>query len=232
MKVIVSGCSHSVNDYEAINGNGYFDLFAKETNLDLVNLSEKGISNERILEKIFQNIYTNNDIDTIIVQFTYLHRLSLYYKSLGDYLHFQPSKTFDDFEIESFWTKKQLIKKFTNEDAKFYNFDKNEIVNTLSDFYQYYLVYGFDNNYEINKINLQLKILTDICNLKGIKLICLWYDETNIDNELFVKIDSYTSLHQWQIDNKLFIANKNFHLKKEGHLRLYTEILNKWKNLK
>ena len=232
MKVIVSGCSHSVNDYEAINGNGYFDLFAKETNLDLVNLSEKGISNERILEKIYQNIYTNNDIDTIIVQFTYLHRLSLYYKSLGDYLHFQPSKTFDDFEIESFWTKKQLIKKFTNEDAKFYNFDKNEIVNTLSDFYQYYLVYGFDNNYEINKINLQLKILTDICNLKGIKLICLWYDETNIDNELFVKIDSYTSLHQWQIDNKLFIANKNFHLKKEGHLRLYTEILNKWKNLK
>ena len=25
MKVIVSGCSHSVRDYEAINGNGYFD---------------------------------------------------------------------------------------------------------------------------------------------------------------------------------------------------------------
>jgi len=231
MKVIVSGCSHSVRDYEAINGNGYFDLFAKETNLEIINLSEKGISNERILEKIFQSLYTINDIDTIIVQFTYLHRLSLKYKITGDYLHFQPSKTFDDFEIESFWTKKQLLKKFTDEDAKFYHFDKDDIVKTLSDFYQYYLVYGFDEKYEISKINLQLQILQDICKLKGIKLVCLWYDENNIDNELFLKIDNYTSLHKWQIDNNLFIANKNFHLKKEGHIILANQIINKWKKL-
>lgn len=231
MKVVVSGCSHSVNDYEAINGNGYFDLFAKGTNLDLVNLSEKGISNDRILEKVFEVIYNTKDINTIIVQFTYLHRLSLKYKITGDYLHFQPSKTFDDFEIESSWTKKQLLKKFTDEDAKFYHFDKNDIVKTLSDFYQYYLVYGFDSIEQINKIKLQLQILQDLCKLKGIKLICLWYDETPIDNDLFIKIDNYTSLHKWQIDSNLFIANKNFHLKKEGHMILADEIINKWKKL-
>lgn len=231
MNLIISGCSHSVNDYEAINGNGYFDIVAKDTGLNLINLSQKGISNERILEKVFETIYSTKDIDTIIIQFTYLHRISLYYKILKEYLHFQPSKTFDDFEIESFWTKKQLLKNFKDEDAKFYNFDKEDIVKTLSDFYQYYLVYGFDSLHEINKINLQLQILKDICNTKGIKLICLWYDEVEINNNLFVDVDNYISLHKWQIDNKLFIANKNFHLKKEGHLLLAKHIIDKWKKL-
>ena len=39
MKVLISGCSHSVRDYEAINGNGYFDLFANHIGLEPIVLA-------------------------------------------------------------------------------------------------------------------------------------------------------------------------------------------------
>lgn len=232
MKVLISGCSHSVRDYEAINGNGYFDLFANHSGLELQLLAEKGISNENILERIYNVIYTQSDIDTIIVQFTYLHRMSFWFNVVKDYIHFQPSLAFNSFEIESWWTEKQLKKKFNNiEDAKYYSFDKDVITKALTDFYQYYLVYGFDEEKEKQKIQIQLKILKDICKQKRIKLITLWFDETELEDETIVKVDGYTSIHKWQIDNKLFIGNKQFHLNKQGHLQLEKQILNKWQSI-
>ena len=231
MKVLVSGCSHSVRDYEAINGNGYFDLFAKHSGLELQLLAEKGISNENILDRIYEVIYTQSDIDTIIVQFTYLHRMSFWFKAVKDYIHFQPSLAYESFEIESWWTEQQLLKKFNDDDKRYYEFDKNDIVKTLSDFYQYYLVYGFDEEKEKQRIKIQLNILKDICKQKGIKLITLWFDENELEDETIVKVDDYISLHKWQIDNQLYIGNKKFHLNTLGHIQLEKEILNKWQSI-
>ena len=233
MKVLISGCSHSVRDYDAIDGNSYFDLFANKVELTPLIVSEKGISNQNILDRIYDTIYTHNDIDTIIVQFTYLHRLSFWFKVVKDYIHFQPSLAYQSFEIESWWTEKQLYKKFNNEsDKQYYEFDKNDIVKTLSDFYQYYLVYGFDEEKEKARIKIQLNVLKDICKQRGIKLITLWFDENEVEDETIVKVDNYTSLHKWQIEKELYIGNKKFHLNKEGHKRLANEIINKWNILK
>lgn len=232
MKVLISGCSHSVRDYEATNGNGYFDLFAKHSGLEPIVVAEKGISNQNILDRVYDAIYTHNDIDTIIVQFTYLYRMSIWFKAVNDYIHFQPSLTHQSFEIESWWTEQQLLKKFIGEnDKRYYEFDKNDIVKTLSDFYQYYLVYGFDEEKEKQRIQIQLNILKDICKQKGIKLITLWFDENEIEDETIVKVGDYISLHKWQIDNELYIGNKKFHLNTAGHIQLENELLNKWQSI-
>ena len=233
MKVLISGCSHSVRDYDAIDGNSYFDLFANKVELTPLLVSEKGISNQNILDRIYESIYTYNDIDTIIIQFSYLHRMSFWFKAVKDYIHFQPSLAYQSFEIESWWTEQQLLKKFNNgDDKKYYDFDKNDIVKTLSDFYQYYLVYGFDEEKEKQRIQIQLNILKDICKQKGIKLITLWFDENELEDETIVKIDNYISLHKWQIDKELYIGNKKFHLNKQGHKQLAEKIINKWKAIK
>lgn len=231
MKVLISGCSHSVRDYEAINGNAYFDLFANEVGLETMVVAEKGISNQNILDRVYETIYTQSDIDTIIIQFTYLYRMSFWFKAVNDYIHFQPSLTSQSFEIETYWTEKQLLKKFKDEDSKFYNFDKNDIVKTLSDFYQYYLVYGFDEVKEKQKIEIQLNVLKDICKSKGIKLITLWFDENELEDDTIVKVEDYISLHKWQIENQLYIGDKRFHLNIEGHLKLKNEILKKWQSI-
>lgn len=233
MKVLISGCSHSVRDYDAIDGNSYFDLFANKVELTPLIVSEKGISNQNILDRIYDTIYTHNDIDTIIVQFTYLHRLSFWFKVVKDYIHFQPSLAYQSFEIESWWTEQQLLKKFNNgDDKKYYDFDKNDIVKTLSDFYQYYLVYGFDEEKEKQRIQIQLNVLKDVCKERGIKLITLWFDENELEDETILKIDNYISLHKWQIDKNLYIGNKKFHLNKEGHKKLANEIIKKWNIIK
>lgn len=233
MKVLISGCSHSVRDYDAIDGDGYFDLFAKNVGLTPIIVSEKGISNQNILDRVYEVIYTQNDIDTIIIQFTYLHRLSFWFKAVNDYIHFQPSLTYQSFEIESWWTEKQLLKKFNNEvDKQYYEFDKDSIVKTLSDFYQYYLVYGFDEEKEKQRIKIQLNVLKDICKQKGIKLITLWFDENELEDETIVKVDKYISLHKWQIDKKFYIGNKKFHFNKVGHKKLADEIIKQWNILK
>ena len=232
MKVLISGCSHSVRDYEAINGNGYFDLFAKHSGLEPIVVAEKGISNQNILDRVYEAIYTHNDIDTIIVQFTYLCRMSIWFKAVKDYIHFQPSLTHQSFEIESRWTEQQLLKKFTDEnDKRYYEFDKNDIVKTLSDFYQYYLVYGFDEDKEKQHIRIQLNVLKDICKQKGIKLITLWFDENELEDETIVKVGNYISLHKWQIDKELYIGNKKFHLNTAGHIQLENELLKKWQSI-
>jgi hypothetical protein len=191
-------------------------------------VAEKGISNENILDRVYETIYTQSDIDTIIIQFTYLYRMSFWFKAVNDYIHFQPSLTIQSFEIETYWTEKQLLKKFKDEDSKFYNFDKNDIVKTLSDFYQYYLVYGFDEEKEKQRIRTQLNILKDICKQKGIKLITLWFDENELEDETIVKVGDYISLHKWQIDKELYIGNKKFHLNTAGHIQLENELLKKW----
>ena len=233
MKVLVSGCSHSIRDYDAVDGDGYFDIFGNNVGLELQLLAEKGISNQNILDRIYESIYTYNDIDTIIIQFSYLHRMSFWFKAVKDYIHFQPSLTYQSFEIESWWTEQQLLKKFNNgDDKKYYDFDKNDIVKTLSDFYQYYLVYGFDEEKEKQRIQIQLNILKDICKQKGIKLITLWFDENELEDETIVKIYNYISLHKWQIDKELYIGNKKFHLNKQGHKQLAEKIINKWKAIK
>lgn len=231
MKVIISGCSHSVRDYEAINGNAYFDLFAKHSGLEPIVVAEKGISNQNILDRVYEAIYTHNDIDTIIVQFTYLYRMSIWFKAVNDYIHFQPSLAYQSFEIESWWTEQQLLKKFNGDNKRYYEFDKNDIVKTLSDFYQYYLVYGFDEEKEKQRIRTQLNILKDICKQKGIKLITLWFDENELEDETIVKVSDYISLHKWQIDKELYIGNKKFHLNTAGHIQLENELLKKWQSI-
>ena len=232
MKVLISGCSHSVRDYEAINGNGYFDLFAKHSGLEPIVVAEKGISNQNILDRVYEAIYTHNDIDTIIVQFTYLYRMSIWFKAVNDYIHFQPSLAYQSFEIESWWTEQQLLKKFNvSDDKRYYEFDKNDIVKTLSDFYQYYLVYGFDEEKEKQHIRIQLNVLKDICKQKGIKLITLWFDENELEDETIVKVGNYISLHTWQIDKELYIGNKKFHLNTAGHIQLENELLKKWQSI-
>jgi hypothetical protein len=73
-----------------------------------------------------------------------------------------------------------------------------------------------------------LNILKDICKQRGIKLITLWFDENELEDETIVKVGDYISLHKWQIDKELYIGNKKFHLNTAGHIQLENEILKKW----
>lgn len=177
-EIIFFGCSHSYYNWnEIINIPEYSHI----------NLAESGSSNELILNKIKNWLIENKENyenKILVIQFSYLNRKSIF---------------FDINETEY---------KLNGINAIFSNYtelsDENKKI--ISKYYEDWISYFFNLNYEFKKLLVEIEILKKLFDLIGIKYVWYLFDGVNL-NEL------------GGIDKKLQNTKLDFNLEKFNFIK-------------
>jgi hypothetical protein len=177
-EIVFFGCSHSYYNWnEIINIPEYSHI----------NLAESGSSNELILNKIKNWLIENKENyenKILVIQFSYLNRKNIF---------------FDINETEY---------KLHGINAIFSNYtelsDENKKI--ISKYYEDWINYFFNLNYEFKKLLVEIEILKKLFDLIGIKYVWYLFDGVNL-NEL------------GGIDKKLENTKLDFNLEKFNFIK-------------
>lgn len=241
--IVLSGCSYSCvhTDKEAPLGywpvknrsdNFAYPNFLRDLlNYNLIDISESGQSNSKILKDIYENILDTPSL--YIVQLTHLHRTGFYCDSINSWIDFQPNSSTlqptisNDLVSWSFNLESSRIE-IVNHDDKPSNFDY--IIKKLQTTYETQLMLCYNELAEFNYLMYQCDMLKS--HIKSInsnnKVLFLYWpllsDEllNKFDSSNFLNIDGMYSIQEWSVKHNFL--GRDAHLNPNGHRSLSNHI--------
>jgi len=243
--IVLSGCSYSCvhTDTEAPLGYwpvnhrrdnfAYPNFLATSLNYNLVDISQSGQSNRKILKDVYEN--TSSEPTIYIVQLTHLHRTGFYCDSINSWIDFQPHSStqqptiLNDLVSWSFNLESSRIEIF-NHTHKSNDFDS--IIQKLQKAYETQLMLSYSELEEFKYLMYQCDMLKS--HIKSInsnnKILFLYWpllsDEllNEFDSSNFLNIDGMYSIQEWSVKNNLL--GMDAHLNPTGHRSLANYIYN------
>jgi hypothetical protein len=182
--LLVSGCSMT-HGSETFNNfyhpenikNSYSQHLANKLNVRLKNLAIPRASNEYIFHSILKELYTTDNIHSIIVCWTTLGRLC--WKCNGRYYFFGSQSVSSMEDILAFSTEQELMHQEFDNDV-WITSDSQDMINHLKSVYKFFITDHFDEQEEELKLKDYQRTLDDICQLRNIKLTQLTWDDLDV----------------------------------------------------
>lgn len=240
--IILSGCSYSCVHTDKSAPKGYWPAKTRSENIsypnflrdslnyNLVDISQSGQSNPKILKDIYENI--SNEPSLYIVQLTHLHRTGYFCDSLNSWVDLQPySATMQPTIINesvswSFNLESTLIEVRNDNSHGLTAIQYHAIIKKLRSSYETNLMLSFNELEEFKYLMFQCDILKS--HIKSInpnnKLLFLYWP--TLSNEMigefdlsnFLNIAGSYSIQEWSVKNDLL--GMDAHLNPAGHRQL------------
>lgn len=198
----------TTSDYNIPSPKHFVNICADKIGYDYINYSERGISNEMILNKLLKNInrYKKNDI--IFINFSYLVRGCFY------------------CEIDKCVKSTNTLYDETHHKEQFYNTNSQKVLDLVN----YYLNETEDYN---RRIFLLFNTVLNELIIKGIKIYYLHIDNLNLTNNLLNvgnNIIFDNGFYSWLFDNGLVNGGEG-HYTTNVQEYISSQILNRTNNL-
>lgn len=208
--IIVSGCSYSnVNKYSSI---------LEQKNLSVVNLAFNGQSNEIIMKKIYDYIKKYNSKNSLFIcQLTYLHRIGFYHEVEKKWLDYQP-RSFNNMPYLD--ENGEVMFEFNKKDTHFNKSSLNLYLDDLQKFYQTYLEYIFDEEYEFSHLMYKVDLLKSFVKETGNDILFIYWPnikKNQIDDcksRDFFHFNNEYSMLKWTTEKEIVMGDS--HLSKDG----------------
>lgn len=208
MKLLVSGCSvtHGAELYNGFMSpenvkQSFSAHLSQRLNLELRNVALSGGSNEYIFHSILSELDKHNDVDTVLAVWTSVNRI--YWKTGKRHYFFIPSWASSMIDLENFEMHDTMV------DGALITGDSDQIVETMSTAYKFFITNHFDSVEMNKKLNHYKMCLSKICQDRNIR-----YCETDIselqENTLWKKGSNVHPTHREHIEIADFLYNKFF----------------------
>jgi hypothetical protein len=237
--IVISGCSYSCVHTDKTAPLGYWPAKHRSENISypnflrdilnykLVDVSQSGQSNPKILKDIYENI--SDEPSLYIVQLTHLHRTGYFCDSLNSWVDLQPySATMQPTIINelvswSFNLDSASIEIRNNNGTNLTSSEYHSIIKNLRTSYETNLMLSFNELEEFKYLLFQCDILKS--HIKSINsnnkvLFLYWPILSNemiaeFDLSNFLNIDGLYSIQEWSVKNDLL--GMDAHLNPTGH---------------
>jgi len=237
--IVISGCSYSCVHTDKTAPLGYWPVDHRSENLsypnflrdsmnyNLIDVSQSGQSNPKILKDIYDNI--SNDPSLYIVQLTHLHRTGFFCDSLNSWIDLQPYSAtaqpniLNDLVNWSFNLDSSLIEVRNNESHGLSKSQYHDIIKKLRTSYETHLMLSFNEKQEFKYLMYQCDMLKS--HIKSInsnnRVLFLYWPIlsdgllSEFDTSNFFNIDGMYSIQEWSVKNDLL--GMDAHLNPTGH---------------
>jgi hypothetical protein len=223
-KIIVSGCSYSAHS----GTTPYSTLLKQKYGYSVYNMAWPGSSNESIINRIYECITKNSLKDSLIIcQLTYTHRTGWYHSSIKRWVDYQPRyiQSIPEYNVESDSVKFEISTNETFMEGGETPIPKDltkEQFKTLTDMYQTWLEYVYDETQMFNYLLYKVDTLKAFVESTGNKIKFIYWPDFKDKSQLeqikkrdFLNIDGEYSMLKWSTKNKL--VDTTSHLNKNGH---------------